>query len=51
MAAAHGEPKVTIEANGLHFQYQEWGDTRTKHALITAPRLRRDQGGVGGDRQ
>lgn len=24
----------TIEANGLRFHYQEWGDTRTKHALV-----------------
>jgi esterase len=23
-----------IEANGLRFHYREWGDTRTKHALI-----------------
>lgn len=23
-----------IEANGLRFHYREWGDTRTKHALV-----------------
>ena len=34
MSAATKATEGTIEANGLQFQYQEWGDTRTKHAII-----------------
>jgi len=34
MSAATKATESTIEANGLQFRYQEWGDTRTKHAII-----------------
>ena len=34
MSAANKATEATIDANGLHFQYQEWGDTRTKHAVL-----------------
>ena len=35
MSSATKATEGTVEANGLHFQYREWADTRTKHAIIT----------------
>ena len=32
--ASRAQTLATIEANGLSFQYREWGDVRTKHALL-----------------
>ena len=32
--ASRAQTLATIEANGLSFQYREWGDARTKHALL-----------------
>jgi pimeloyl-ACP methyl ester carboxylesterase len=34
MAGAHRTNEVSIEANGLTFQYQEWGDARSRHAVV-----------------
>src|SRR5688500_20087344 len=34
MAGAHRTNEVSIEANGLQFQYQEWGDARSRHAVV-----------------
>lgn len=34
MAGAHRMNETSIEANGLQFQYQEWGDGRSRHAVI-----------------
>ncbi|MEE8336722.1 MAG: alpha/beta hydrolase [Dehalococcoidia bacterium] len=34
MATSNRSREETIKANGLQFHYQEWGDVRTKHALI-----------------
>src|SRR5690606_25634998 len=34
MSAATKATEGSIDANGLQFRYQEWGDTRTKHAVI-----------------
>jgi pimeloyl-ACP methyl ester carboxylesterase len=34
MAGAHRTNEASIEANGLQFQYQEWGDARSRHAVI-----------------
>jgi pimeloyl-ACP methyl ester carboxylesterase len=33
-AVANRAPLQSTKANGLEFKYREWGDTRTKHALI-----------------
>ncbi len=34
MAGAHRMNETSIEANGLQFQYQEWGDARSRHAVV-----------------
>ena len=34
MPVANRSQDAAIEANGLRFHYQEWGDSRTKHALV-----------------
>jgi pimeloyl-ACP methyl ester carboxylesterase len=34
MASSNRPRDESLDANGLRFQYQEWGDVRTKHAVI-----------------
>ncbi len=34
MASSNRPREETIKANGIEFHYQEWGDVRTKHAII-----------------
>jgi pimeloyl-ACP methyl ester carboxylesterase len=34
MAAAQRSSDAVIEANGLEFHYSEWGDTRSRHAIL-----------------
>lgn len=34
MAAAQRSNDALIEANGLEFHYHEWGDTRSRHAIL-----------------
>jgi len=34
MAAAQRSTDGVVEANGLEFHYQEWGDSRSRHAIV-----------------
>ncbi len=34
MAGSHRMNETTMEANGLQFHYQEWGDARSRHAVV-----------------